>query len=282
MSKNKPSNTGSFSPSFGGGRGEAFGGGYRTYRQQFSQERFRSFIVNYKETDLWIGIDPASYNTEMKDFAFHKVTELRHVLEQYLLKDPVFGKTFNPHQVEPNAPEIVRLMAEASNRGGVGPMAAVAGAFAETVGRHLMEKFDIQELVVENGGDIFLKIIRNLLMSVYAGNSPLSEKIGIEIQADESPLGVCTSSGTVGPSFSFGKADAAMIICRNTALADAFATAFGNMVKTPEDIQEAIRQTEQFPEILSAVIICRDKIGIRGKFEMKLRPHPNLPQRERS
>ena len=242
----------------------------RTYRQQFSKERFRSFGINYKETDLWIGVDPASFQEEMMNVSLLKVKELRTILEGYLLTDPVFGKTFDPHRVEPNAHEIVRLMAEAGTRAGVGPMAAVAGVFAEAVGRHLMEQFEIQELVVENGGDIFLKIKRNLLMSVYAGNSPLSEKIGIEIQAEESPLGVCTSAGTVGPSVSFGKADAAMIVCRNTALADAFATAFGNRVKTPDDVQAVIGQTEQFPEILSAVIICRDKMGIRGKFEMKL------------
>ena len=242
----------------------------RTYRNQFSQERFRSFVVNYKETDLWIGVDPESFGEEMCEAALIKVIALRTEMEAYLLTDPVFGKTFEPHQAEPNAPEIVTVMAEAADRVGVGPMAAVAGAFAEAVGRHLMVKFDIQELVVENGGDIFLKIDRNLLMSVYAGNSPLSEKIGIEIQAAESPLGVCTSAGTVGPSVSFGKADAAMVICKNTALADAFATGFGNLVKTPEDVQKVIDQTSQFPEILSAVIICQDKIGIRGKFEMKL------------
>ena len=242
----------------------------RTYRNQFSQQRFRSFVVNYKETDLWIGVDPDSFREEMKEISLLKVKELRAVLEDYLLIDPVFGKTFEPHQVEPNEPEIVRVMAEAGQRANVGPMAAVAGAFAEAVGRHLMIKFDIQELVVENGGDIFLKIDRNLLISVYAGNSSLSEKIGIEIRAAESPLGVCTSAGTVGPSVSFGKADAAMVICKNTALADAFATGFGNLVKTPEDVQKVIDQTAQFPEILSAVIICRDKIGIRGKFEMKL------------
>lgn len=254
-----------FLPSEGG-----VGGGCRKYRNQFSEQRFRSFTVNYKETDLWIGVDHNSFREEMKESSLLKVTELRTILEGYLLSDPVFGKTFEPHQVEPNAPEIVRVMAQAGQRAGVGPMAAVAGAFSEAVGRHLMEKFVIRELVVENGGDIFLKIERNLLMSVYAGNSPLSEKIGIEIQASESPLGVCTSAGTVGPSISFGKADAAMIVCRNTALADAFATGFGNLVKTPEDVQIVINQTEQFPEILSAVLICRDKIGIRGKFEMKL------------
>jgi ApbE superfamily uncharacterized protein (UPF0280 family) len=242
----------------------------RTYRNQFSQERFRSFGVNYKETDLWIGVDPPSFREEMMGISLLKVKELRSVLEAYLLTDPVFGKTFEWHQVEPNAPEIVRWMADAANRAGVGPMAAVAGAFSEMIGQYLMQQFEIQELVVENGGDIFLKINRNLLMSVYAGSSPLSEKIGIEIQASESPLGVCTSAGTVGPSVSLGKTDATMIICRNTALADAFATGFGNLVQNPEDVQWVTQQTERFPEILSAVIICHDKIGIRGQFEMKL------------
>ena len=242
----------------------------RTYRNQFSQQRFQSFVVNYKETDLWIGVDPDSFREEMRDVALAKVIALRTEMEAYLLIDPGFGKTYEPHQVEPNAPEIVRVMAQAGQRVNVGPMAAVAGAFSEAIGQHLMQQFSIQEIVVENGGDIFLKIIRNLLMSVYAGNSPLSEKIGIEILASESPLGVCTSAGTVGPSVSFGKADAAMVICKNTALADAFATRFGNLVKTPEGVPKVIDQTAQFPEILSAVIICRDKIGIRGKFEMKL------------
>lgn len=242
----------------------------RTYRNQFSKQRFRSFVVNYKETDLWIGVDPASFREGIKEVAYSKVVQLRSEMEAYLLNDPVFGKTFEPHQVEPNAPEIVKVMAEAANRAGVGPMASVAGAFSEMVGRHLMQQFDIQELVVENGGDIFMKIEHNLLMSVYAGNSLLSGKIGIEIQASESPVGVCTSAGTVGPSVSLGKTDATMIICRNTALADALATTFGNLVQTPEDVQRVTQLTEQFPEILSAVIICRDKIGIRGQFEMKL------------
>ncbi|BBE17866.1 hypothetical protein AQPE_2025 [Aquipluma nitroreducens] len=242
----------------------------RTYRNQFSQQRFRSFVVNYKETDLWIGVDPGSFRDEMQEVALAKVIALRTEMEAYLLNDPVFGRTFEPHAVKPNAPEIVNRMADAARRAEVGPMAAVAGAFSEAVGQHLMQQFSIQEIVVENGGDIFLKINRNLLMSVYAGNSPLSGKIGIEIQASESPLGVCTSAGTVGPSVSLGKTDATMIICRNTALADALATRFGNLVQVPEDVQQVTQQTVPFPEILSAVIICWDKIGIRGQFEMKL------------
>lgn len=241
----------------------------RKYRKQFSQERFRSFTVNYKETDLWVGVDPVSFRQEMQQDAFLKVKELRHQMEQYLLSDPIYGKTFEPCVVKPNAPAIVKMMADAAQRAGVGPMAGVAGAFAEETGRFLMDKYSIRELVIENGGDIFLKVENPIILLIYAGNSVLSEKIAIEIPAGETPLGVCTSSGTVGPSISLGKADAAMIVCRNTALADALATTFGNMVKTAEDIQQAIDKTQQFAEILSAVIICRDKIGIRGKFEMK-------------
>ena len=226
-------------------------------------------MVNYKETDLWIGIDPASFKKEMQEAAFSKVKELRHILEHYLMSDPVFGKTFDPHQVQPNAPVIVTCMADAAAVAGVGPMASVAGAFSEAVGRYLIEKFGIRELVAENGGDIFLKVEKPILLSVYAGNSVLSEKIAIEVTASETPLGVCTSSGTVGPSISLGKADAVMMVCRNTAMADAFATALANRVKTKEDVQQVINLVEQFPQILSAVIICDDQIGIRGKFEMK-------------
>ncbi len=265
MTERNSLNISSESPLLRRGMGEA-----RHYRSQFSPNRFRSLVVNYKETDLWIGVDPGSFQEEMKEIALSKVIALRTEMEAYLLNDPEFGRTFAPHRAEPNAPEIVKIMADAAKRAGVGPMAAVAGAFSEMIGRHLMEKFEIQELVVENGGDIFLKIKQNLLMSVYAGNSPLSEKIGIDILASQSPLGVCTSAGTVGPSVSLGKTDATMIVCRNTALADALATTFGNLVQTPEDIQRLTQQTERFPEILSAVIICRDKIGIRGMFEMKL------------
>jgi ApbE superfamily uncharacterized protein (UPF0280 family) len=269
MSKNKPLHAG-FLPPPSEGAGGGFGVQVRAYRSQFSSNRFRSFTVNYKETDLWIGVDPESFREEMRQVALAKVIALRTEMEVYLLIDPMFGKTFEPHAIKPNPPEIVNRMADAASRAGVGPMAAVAGAFSEMVGQHLMQQFSIQELVIENGGDIFLKINQNLLMSVYAGNSPLSEKIGIEITADQSPLGVCTSAGTVGPSVSLGKTDATMIVCRNTALADALATTFGNQVQVPEDVQPVTQQTERVPEILSAVIICRDKIGIRGQFEMKL------------
>ena len=262
------------------------GGGLqpRTYRRQFSTERFRPFTVNYKDSDLWIGVDPPSFHPEMEKMALKSVKELRQELENYLLLDPEYGRTLIPRQCKPDAPQIVKILAEAGKQANVGPMAAVAGAFSEEVGRTLLREFSIDELVVENGGDIFLKLEKTLVLSIFAGNSVLSEKIGIEIPAWETPLGVCTSAGTVGPSLSFGNADAVMVACKNTALADAFATALANQVKTPGDVQKVAENSEQFPEILSLIAICQDKLGIRSNFEMKLvapsRPSPKGKETE--
>ena len=242
----------------------------RTYRRQFSAERFRSFTVNYKDTDLWIGVDHRSFHIDMETVAFEKVKDLRCQLEQYLLTDPEFGRTLVPCATRPDAPEIVKILANAGTKAGVGPMAAVAGAFSEEIGKTLLREFSVKELVVENGGDIFLKLEKPLILSVYAGNSVLSEKIGIEIPAGETPLGVCTSAGTVGPSLSFGIADAVMVAYKNTAVADAYATALANQVKTPDDVQTVAEASSRFPEILSVLAICRDKLGIRSNFEMKL------------
>ncbi len=242
----------------------------RTYRQQFSAQRFRSFLVNYKETDLWIGVDPASFHPKMESVAQETVRKLRSEMEQYLMTDPEFGRTFLPCEAQPNAPEIVQILAQAGKRAGTGPMAAVAGAFSEQVGKVLLRQFNISELVIENGGDIFLLLKHDLILSVFAGKSVLSEKIGVVIPASASPLGVCTSAGTVGPSVSFGKADAVMIACSDTALADAFATAFANRVKSPELVQQTVESSTEFAEILSIVAICGDKLGIRSNFEIKL------------
>lgn len=242
----------------------------RTYRNSFSTERFQSFVITYKDSDLWVGIDHASFNKEMAERALAKLVEIRDELEAYIVTDPFFKKSLKPYPAHENAPETAKKMAAAAEKAGVGPMAAVAGLFSEIVGQTLLENFAVNELVVENGGDIFLKLQKPLIMSIFAGESPLSGMVGLEITAEQSPLGICTSAGTVGPSLSFGKADAVMIACRDTALADAFATGLGNLIKKPGDVEKVLKRTETFPGIIAAVLICEDQIGIRGEFEMKL------------
>ncbi len=206
----------------------------------------------------------------MAELAKKVVVDIWHVLEEYIQTNPDFATSLVPVEIQNGAPGEVIEMARAAARANVGPMAAVAGLFSERVGKALINSFPVNELVVENGGDIFLKLKNDLIMSVFAGNSPLSEKLGVKIPAEETPVGVCTSSGTIGPSLSFGMADAVMVACRSTALADAFATSFGNKVKSPGVIGDVLKNSEDYPEILSMIIICRDKTGIRGNFELKL------------
>lgn len=242
----------------------------RTYRSSFSNERFQSFVITYKDSDLWVGVDHFSYKKEMAEAALKKLKEIRDELEDYLRQDSFYKKSLKPCPVKNSAPDFAKQMAIACEKAGVGPMAAVAGMFSELIGKALLDQFSINELVIENGGDIYLKLQDPLIMSIFAGESPLSGMVGLEITAEQTPLGICTSAGTVGPSMSFGKADAVMITCKETALADAYATGLGNLVKKPGDVEKVLKRTEAIPEIIAAVLICEDQIGIRGEFEMKL------------
>jgi ApbE superfamily uncharacterized protein (UPF0280 family) len=157
-------------------------------------------------------------------------------------------------------------MAQAARIAGVGPMAAVAGAIAEAVGNDLLAC--TPEVIVENGGDIFMKISRTRLIGVYAGESTFTGKIALEISPEETPLGVCTSSGTVGYSLSFGAADAVIALSRSAALADAAATAIGNRVKTIDDIDVAIEQAQAIDGLVGVVIIKGGKIGMWGNVKL--------------
>ena len=131
--------------------------------------------------------------------------------------------------------KVKEILNEAADKVDVGPMAAVAGAIAEHVGKELLP-FS-REVIVENGGDIFLRIIKARSIGVYAGEtSPFSGKIGLEISPEQTPLGICASSGTVGHSLSFGGSDACIVLSHSTALADAAATAIANLIGYADDI----------------------------------------------
>lgn len=242
----------------------------RTYRNHFRQDRWKSFVAKYKETDLWIGVDPKSFQKEMLSFTDRLIRRLRIEMEAYLGKDPDYARSLMPYSASPDAPSIFRAMSAVAAKSGIGPMSAVAGAIACKVGEALKAEFEVQEVIVENGGDIYADIIKDMDISVFAGNSPLSEKVGLHIEASEAPLGICTSSGTVGPSLSFGKADAVMIVCHDTLLSDTYATAFANTVQTADDIDRCLEKIRTVHDILAALIIKDDKMGICGKFGLKI------------
>ncbi len=232
----------------------------RTYRKCV-RSHLQSSRVTVQETDLNI------YTPETADQAAKEaVIEHRGYLEAYIRSHPYFIRALDPLPTDPLAPGIVREMILAGQKAQVGPMAAVAGAMAEQVGRALLHRFD--EVIVENGGDIFLRTDQPLTVGIFAGSSPLSMRVGIQIDPDGGCMGVCTSSGTVGHSLSMGRADAVCVISDRCALADAAATAIGNRVEQPGDIQRGIEWGRGIDGVDGVVVIVGDQIGGWGKVEL--------------
>ena len=233
----------------------------RTYRNLINKAGLISFRVAVKETDLLVqAVDGlAEPTTEL-------VLRYRREIESYIHRYPEFLKTLTPWRIRGPAPLIIRDMAAAGEAAGVGPMAAVAGAIGAHVGMDLLSYSS--EVIVENGGDVFLKIKDPGTVAIYAGPSPLSLKIGLKVYPDDKPMGVCTSSGTVGHSLSFGKADAVCVVSPDCALADAAATAVCNQVKSGKDIQKAIDFGKRICGVNGLVVIIGDKIGMWGDMEI--------------
>lgn len=233
----------------------------RTYRQHILKNNLQSYHVTVRETDLFISSD-----IELKQAALQSVHRHRAHLEAYIAVHPEFLSALSPLKHDDLAPDIVRDMLNAARLAGVGPMAAVAGAMAQHVGRDLLRL--THNVIVENGGDIFLKCNEEVKIGILAGESPFSHKLAIRIRPEETPTGVCTSSATVGPSLSFGRADAVCVKSASVALADAAATAIGNRVKTKKDIKKALAFGAQIREVLGIVIIIGEELGAWGNLEL--------------
>jgi ApbE superfamily uncharacterized protein (UPF0280 family) len=221
-----------------------------------------SFHVKINETDLMI-----LAQRELRQVVIATVLQERRQLEDFIADNPGFLESLTPWPEDQLAPQLVKTMIRASSKVNVGPMATVAGAIAAAVGQKLLQYNT--EVIVENGGDSLLKISDPASVALYAGDSPLSMKVGLLIPAAMTPLGVCTSSGTVGHSLSFGRADAACALAHDTALADAAATALGNRVKSPADIFPALEWLAEIPGILGGVVIIGEKLGAWGELELR-------------
>ena len=233
----------------------------RTYRHWIKDKDLISFNIVVKETDLYIRA-----STNLKRKALKLVVKYRNKLEGYIEQHPTFLTSLKPFSVDENAPRIIKAMSESAARVGIGPMASVAGAIAEFVGNELLAYSP--QIIVENGGDIYLKSSDKRIVGVYAGKSPLTGKIGLEIDGEDTPLGICTSSGTVGHSLSYGKADAVIVLSKSATLADAAATAIGNLITQPSDIPRGIEFAEGIEGLKGVIIIKDDKVGLWGEVKI--------------
>ncbi len=235
--------------------------GNRTYRSKILKSGLTSFNVTVKETNLHIQAD-----CDLTDKAVQAVLKCREYIEKYIEKNPDFATSLVPISVRGIAPGIINKMINAGKDANVGPMAAIAGSIAEYTGKALLKKSN--EVIVENGGDIFIKSNSETVFTIFANQSPLSMKTGIRIGKREAPYALCTSSGTVGHSLSYGKADAVTIFSASATLADAMATSLGNLIKKPDDIEKVINIGKKIQGILGIVIIKDKNIGLWGDIKI--------------
>ena len=233
----------------------------RTYRRLAMVDRLATFRVIVQETDLMIQAEQ-----NLTELCREEVLTQRGFIEQYINRYPRFKTTLSPWRSDQPTPEIIRLMTAAGEAAGVGPMAAVAGAIAEAVGQVLYRVSG--EVVVENGGDIFLALKGDVTIGLFAGASPLSMRIGIRLDPGGEPIAICTSSGTVGHSLSKGHADAVCIVARQCALADAAATAVANRVSGARAIPEAIRFARSIDGVEGVVVVCGEQMGLWGDLQI--------------
>ena len=235
--------------------------GPRTYRGGVRADELVTFEIVIAETDLLIRA-----GQDLTDLAEDLVVRARWDIEQFAAKHPRFIEALAPYDVPEDAPPIVQKMAHAGTLARVGPMAAVAGAIAEHVARGLSESST--EVIVENGGDDYLIGKRERIMSVHAGDSPMSDSVGLRITPGLMPIAVCTSSGTVGHSTSFGSADAVTVLARDGALADAVATALANRIHSADDVERAVEAAKSVHGVLGVLVLMDNTLGAWGAVHL--------------
>ena len=203
------------------------------------------------ETAMTIMTD-GKYLKEAKDAVF----DARAIIEAKINRDPFFGTTYDPYEASKNDEPLIKRMCHASVSAGVGPMAAVAGAVAA----YALERIyglGCRFAVFDNGGDIAMCADRDVLIGIYQDDLRFSE-LALLIRASGGMRGICSSSGRIGPSVSFGISGITTVFADDPILADACATAVANNVKdaTRESLAEAAESINKMDGAKGCLILC--------------------------
>jgi ApbE superfamily uncharacterized protein (UPF0280 family) len=199
------------------------------------------------------------------DVVASEIVRQRHLLEDYLKRHPEFQPSLAPIEPYPDAPEIAKHMAWAASLVGVGPMAAVAGAMAQWAAQAALAA-GADEAIVDNGGDIYLKAVEPVIVSLGTGTSKLADRLAFRVEPDATPLAICSSSGKMGHSMSLGQCDLATIVAKDAALADAAATQAANLIQTAADIDTALEPIMAIRDVDGVLIVKDDRIGLAGRL----------------
>lgn len=232
------------------------------YRDLVKEQDLRLTHIMDKESDIRV------FTNKKLDrhFLEERLRGYRYDIENYISMDRRFLFSLKPIEVESHAPQIVKEMALCSKIANVGPMAAVAGAIAQFLGRDLL-KSGYRDVIVENGGDIFLKTRKARSIGIYAGRAKAWSKLKLKIKPSDTPLGVCASSGTIGQSLGFGVADCVIVVSKQSVLAGAVAFAAANLVQSADSLQKAVNFAKSVRGITGAAAIIKNNMISWGRIE---------------
>ena len=219
-----------------------------------------SFNIREDESDLFIAadtpIDP--------EIAIEALASSRAQIKDYIKKNPEFSRSLSPLREEAEVFPIIKRMFKASTKVGVGPMASVAGAIAEDVGKKLLRHSS--QIIIENGGDLFISTAKERRVGLYTAKGEFKNLI-IRVDPSLSPLGICSSSSTLGPSLSLGNVDLAFVMAQDASLADAAATALGNKVKSKKNTTDTLQLIHSIEGVYAALVIIEGQLSVIGGIE---------------
>jgi hypothetical protein len=202
---------------------------------------------------------------ELISYAKRSIFDSRQEIMSFIERDGFFKITFDPYDEPESAPAIIRRMCDAARAANVGPMAAVAGTIAEAAVQAMVEQ-GADHAIVDNGGDLALILNKETAVGIFAGASSF-KGLAYMVAPTDGIYGICTSSGMVGPSISLGASDAATVFAKDVSLADACATALGNLVTSDaeEVLGKAVGTISDIDGVDGCVAMIGERMAMRGK-----------------
>lgn len=202
---------------------------------------------------------------EKFDAVTTEIIRQRKILEDYIVRHPDFRQSLEPLELLEGAPDVAQSMARAAKLVGVGPMAAVAGAMAQYAGRAALDA-EAREAIVENGGDVYIHAVEPVIIGLKTGTADLADRLAFSLQANDTPISICSSSGKMGHSMSLGECDLATVVAKDAALADAAATKVANLVRNVGDIDSALENISAIKGVDGVMIVKGARMGMAGKL----------------
>jgi ApbE superfamily uncharacterized protein (UPF0280 family) len=200
------------------------------------------------------------------------VSQLREDIIRHIEKERIFENSLIALESTSDEPYIIRIMKRYSQIMKVGPMACVAGAIAQILGERL---FNGEDMIVENGGDIFICKKGPIGIRVYTDDEIFKDRLLVNIDHCNDSVGIATSSATIGPSLSFGRTSATIVISNNCALSDAAATRIANEVRSSNDLERTLKKYKRIIydfniPITGVLCIIDSNMAAFGKIKVSL------------